>query len=177
MAGCAANGPALLEHAPRKKPRVVILDPNALFSGSVAIGWELRRSLPQADVMVLTMSEDCKVVADVLQCYSVTTHAAPELVRAIYEAVEAKSYPTPKLLTDPIVRDPCLQVNRGLTQRQGEVLRLLVEGRSMKEVAATLNVSTRTVAFHKYQIMDRFGLKSNIDLVRLAIKKHLIDPN
>ena len=176
MAGCVENHPTLLEDAPRKKPGVVILDPNALLSSLVAVGWELRRSLPQTDVIVLTMSEDCKAVADVLRCYSVTTHAAPELVKAIYEALEAKSYPTPKLLTDRLVRDPCLHITKGLTRRQGEVLRLLAEGRSMKEVALSLKVSTRTVAFHKYQIMGRFGLKSNVDLVRLAIKQRLIDP-
>lgn len=178
MAGRALNGPTLLEHAPRKKSGVVILDPNALFSSSVAVGWELRQRLPQTEVIVLTMSEDCRVVSDVLRCYSITTHAAPELVKAIYEALAAKSHPTPKLLKDYFLRVPSLHITsitNGLTQRQGEVLRLLAEGCSMKEVAVTLKLSTRTVAFHKYQIMDKFGLKSNIDLVRLAIRERLID--
>jgi DNA-binding NarL/FixJ family response regulator len=177
MAGCAVSGPTLLEHLPRKKPSVVILDPNALYSAGVAVGWELRRRLPQKDVIVLTMSEDYKAVSDVLRCYSVTTQAAPELVTAIYNSLEAKSYPSPKLLTDSLVRDPCLHNTGGLTRRQGEVLRLLAEGYSMKQIAFTLKLSARTVAFHKYRMMEKFGLRSNIDLVRLAIKERLIDPN
>lgn len=177
MAGCAVNGPTLLEQARRKKPSVVILDPNALYSASVAIGWELRRRLPQKDVIVLTMSEDCKAVSDVLRCYSVTTRAAPDLVTAIYESIEANSYPSPRLLTDNLVRNDCPHNAKGLTRRQGEVLRLLAEGYSMKQIAFTLKVSTRTIAFHKYRIMEKFGLRSNIDLVRLAFKERLIDPN
>jgi DNA-binding NarL/FixJ family response regulator len=177
MASCVVNGPTLLEQAPGTRPSALIVDPNALFSGSVAVGWELRRSLPQIDVIVLTMSEDCKAVADVLRSYSVTTHAAPELVTAIYEALKAKSHPTPRLLKDHFVRDPCLHTTRGLTPRQGEVLRLIAEGRTMKEVAVILKLSTRTVAFHKYRIMEKFALKSNIDLIRFAIKERLIDPN
>jgi DNA-binding NarL/FixJ family response regulator len=177
MAGCSENGPTLLEHALRKKPGVAIVDPNALFSSTAAVGWELRRSLPQTDVTVLTMSEDFRAVADALRCYSVTTLAAPELVKAIYEALEAKSQPTPKLLADRFVRDFRLQITRRLTRRQGEVLRLLAEGCSMREVAVTLKVAPRTVAFHKYQIMGKCGLSSNSELVRLAIRERLIDAN
>jgi len=177
MTGYAANGPILLKHATKVRPSVVILDRNtSLVHGpGVAAGLELRRRFPQTKVIVLTMNDDYEGISDALRCYSLATHAAPELVKAIYEALGGKSYETPRRLLDRLLRDPRLDVARSLTLRQREVLLLLVEGHSMKEAAATLQISTRTVGFHKYRIMSKFDLKSNSDLVRFAIKARLID--
>jgi DNA-binding NarL/FixJ family response regulator len=77
-------------------------------------------------------------------------------------------------LLEDFVRDPRTDRIKHLTPRQREVLQLLAEGRTMKEVAAVLNVTTRTVAFHKYRIMEEFNLRNNSDLVRFAIKEHLL---
>jgi DNA-binding NarL/FixJ family response regulator len=80
---------------------------------------------------------------------------------------------------DEFIRDPNPNPTRAreLTQRQREVLQLLAEGRSMKEAAAVLNVAVRTIAFHKYRIMEEFALKTNSDLVRFAMREHLISEN
>ena len=177
MTDYAANAPTLLKHATKIRPSVVILDRNtSLFHGvGIAAGLELRRRFPQTKVIVLTMNEDYEGVSDALRCYSLAAHAAPELVKAIYEALEGKSYETPGRLLDRFLRGPRLDIARSLTLRQREVLLLLVEGHSMKEAAAALQISTRTVAFHKYRIMSKCDLKSNSDLVRFAIKARLID--
>jgi DNA-binding NarL/FixJ family response regulator len=173
----AVNRPALLAPMTKPRPSVVILDPNGSFSRCVGAGWELRRSLAQANAIVLTMSEDCKVVADALRWYSVAAHAAPKLIKAICEVLEGNSHTTPNQSPHRFIQNPHLHATSRLTPRQGEVLRLLAEGRPMKDIAITLKVATRTVAFHKYQIMGKFGLESNIDLVRLAIRERLIEAN
>jgi DNA-binding NarL/FixJ family response regulator len=72
------------------------------------------------------------------------------------------------------IRNPSLSGVKPLTDRQKEVLQLLAEGRSMKEVSAVLNVSTRTIAFHKYRIMEEHGLRTNSDLLRFAMKQHVV---
>ena len=77
-------------------------------------------------------------------------------------------------LMDEFIRDPHHERTKELTQRQRQVLQLLAEGHSMKEAATVLNIAVRTIAFHKYRIMEDFGLKTNADLVRFAIREHLI---
>jgi DNA-binding NarL/FixJ family response regulator len=79
-------------------------------------------------------------------------------------------------LVDRFVQDPRTEHKKRLTSRQREVLQLLAEGRTMKEAADVLHVTARTIAFHKYKIMDEFGLKTNSDLLRFAIKERLITP-
>jgi DNA-binding CsgD family transcriptional regulator len=77
---------------------------------------------------------------------------------------------------DRFVRDPRLGRTKELTPRQREVLHLLAEGRTMKETADLLHLTPRTIAFHKYRIMEEFGLKTNSDLVRFAIRERLVSP-
>jgi DNA-binding CsgD family transcriptional regulator len=78
---------------------------------------------------------------------------------------------------DEFIRDPHPDRSKELTQRQRQVLQLLAEGRSMKEAAAILDIAVRTIAFHKYRIMGDFGLKTNADLVRFALREHIISEN
>jgi DNA-binding NarL/FixJ family response regulator len=99
------------------------------------------------------------------------------LKRAIGEVLRGHSYVTPSIaqkLIDEFIRDPHHDRNKELTKRQRQVLQLLAEGHSMKEAAALLNIAVRTIAFHKYRIMEDFGLKTNSDLVRFAMREHLI---
>ena len=77
-------------------------------------------------------------------------------------------------LMDEFIRNPHSDRAKELTQRQRQVLQLLAEGNSMKQAAAILNIAVRTIAFHKYRIMEEFGLRTNADLVRFAIREHLI---
>jgi DNA-binding CsgD family transcriptional regulator len=77
-------------------------------------------------------------------------------------------------LIDEFIRTPHQSRAKELTARQRQVLQLLAEGNSMKEAAEILNIAVRTIAFHKYRIMEDFGLKTNSDLVRFAMREHLI---
>ena len=106
------------------------------------------------------------------------TSAASELAKAIREALKGKLFVTPaiaKAMEDSFIRNPEVkQVSRELTPRQREVLQLLAEGRPMKEAAYILDVSTRTIAFHKYRMMETLGLKSSAELIQYAVSKHLV---
>jgi len=100
-----------------------------------------------------------------------------ELIHAIREILRGNSYVAPLMarkLTEDFVRDPAAHSQRLLTPRQRQVLQLLAEGRTMKEAADVLNLTTRTVAFHKYRIMEDFSMHSNCELFQLAIREHLI---
>ncbi len=98
-------------------------------------------------------------------------------MKAIQQVLKDKifvtSYMTQSLL-DRFVQDADSEKNKSLTARQREVLQLLAEGRTMKEAADVLNVTARTVAFHKYKIMEEFELKTNSDLLRFAIRERII---
>jgi DNA-binding NarL/FixJ family response regulator len=100
-----------------------------------------------------------------------------ELVKALRELQMGRSYVTtmiPRRSTDNLLPSPEAHGRKSLTPRQRQVLQLLAEGRSMKEAAYLLNLTTRTVAFHKYKIMASLGMHSNYELLKLAIREHLI---
>lgn len=183
IVGTVANGRALVRMAYELKPDVVVVDLGMpLLNGSIA-GEELKRLLPQTKMLVVTMSEDYEVAAHALRHWAsgflLKKSAGSELIRAIREVLKGKSYVTPRIrqgLLEEFIRDPRPDRSKHLTPRQREVLQLVAEGRTMKEIATILEVSTRTVAFHKYRIMEEYGLKSNSDLVMLAIKEHIVTP-
>ena len=97
--------------------------------------------------------------------------------KAVSEVLNGHTYVTPSIaqkLVDEALHEPRRERAKELTQRQCQVLQLLAEGHSMKEAAAILDIAVRTIAFHKYRIMGDFGLKTNADLVRFAIREHII---
>jgi DNA-binding NarL/FixJ family response regulator len=129
------------------------------------------------------MNEDSEIAAAAIEKWAsgflLKNSAGSELIHAIKEVLKGKSYVTPRIakkLFDRFVRDPRTERTKHLTSRQREVLQLLAEGRTMKEAADVLHVTPRTIAFHKYKIMDEFGLKTNSDLLRFAMKERLITP-
>ena len=183
IVGIAPDGRALLTMAPKLKPDVVVLDLGMPLLNGMDAGEHLKKMLPLTKLVVLTMSEDFDLAAHSLRnwasAYLLKQSAGSELVQAIRTVLRGGTYVTPKVaarLLEEFVRDPRPGRAKSLTTRQREVLQLLAEGRTMKEVATVLNVATRTVAFHKYRIMEEFGLKTNSDLVRFAIKEHIVAP-
>lgn len=181
VVGTVADGRALLASALRLSPDVVVIDLGMPLLNGMDAGHELKHSLPQAKLIVLTMSEDYDLAAEALRhwasAYLLKKSAGSELVKAIRQVLKGNTYVTPKVaqrLLEEFVRNPRPERAKALTPRQREVLQLLAEGRTMKEVAAILNVATRTVAFHKYRIMEEYGLKTNSDLVRFAIREHIV---
>lgn len=127
-------------------------------------GPELKRLLPRTGLIVLTMNEDSDMAREAMRLwasgYLLKNAAASELVKAIREVLRGRTYVAARFaqrLQDEFVRNPRQAPKRELTSRQREVLQLLVEGRTMKEAADALRVTQRTVAFHKYQIMENYG--------------------
>jgi DNA-binding NarL/FixJ family response regulator len=181
IVGTAADGRVLLEKALQLKPDVILLDLSMPVLDGFEAGTRLKKIMPQAKLIVLTMNEDTEIAADVLRKWAsgflLKKSASAELVKAIQQVLKGRifvtSYMTQNVL-DRLVRDADSEKNGMLTPRQREVLQLLAEGRTMKEAADVLQVTARTVAFHKYKIMEEFELKTNSDLLRFAIRERII---
>jgi len=183
VTGTVSDGQTLLKEAVETKPDIVILDIGMPLLSGMNAGRELKKLTPRTRIIVLTMNEDPDIAREALRhwasAYLLKKSAGTELTKAVREVLRGKSYVTPRLaqrLMDEFVRDPRLEHTKELTPRQREVLHLLAEGRTMKETASLLHLTPRTVAFHKYRIMEEFGLKSNSDLVRFAIRERVVSP-
>src|SRR6516164_553024 len=183
IVGTASDGRQLLELAQQTKPDVILLDLGMPLLNGFDAGRQLKRRFPATKIVVVTMSEDGDTAHAALRefasGYVIKSSAGAELRRAIADAIEGRKYVSPlipKWHDKRFVYDPRMPQARPLTPRKREVLQLLAEGRSMKETAAVLRLTTRTVAFHKYGIMQQYGLKTYVDLVRFAMKQHVVPP-
>ncbi len=174
VVGAVENGRALLDSARELRPDVVVVDISMPLLNGLDAGRQLKQLLPGARLIFLTMNEDPDLVAEALRIgasgYLLKNSAASELVLAIREAMDGKTYVTPRAAE----RVGHARPGDSLTPRQREVLQLLAEGHSMKEVAGILNVTPRTVAFHKYRLMEELGLKTNADLVQYAVRHKIV---
>lgn len=181
VVGIADNGRALLRLACELKPDVVILDIAMPQLNGLDAGEQIKHLLPATKLVVLTMNMSPEVAAEAFRRgasgYVVKSCAAEELVRAIRRALKSESYLSPaitKETVDFLLRSgSSFTEEKRITPRQSEVLQLLAEGMSMKEIATVLNLRPGTVAFHKYKIMETLGLKTNAELLQYAIKHHL----
>jgi len=175
------DGKKLLSRAVELKPEIVILDLGMPLLNGIDAGQQLKKILPRTKFVVVTMNEDPDVASVALHNwasgYLLKKSAGTELKRALDLILRGRTYVTPSIaqpLMDEFIRNPKPAKDKELTPRQREVLQLLAEGRSMKEAAAVLDVAVRTIAFHKYKIMEEFGLKSNAELVRFALHERLV---
>ena len=182
IVGAVSDGRQLVEQAQQTKPDVILLDLGMPLLNGFDAGRRLKELLPATRIIVVTMNEDCETADAALRKwasgYLIKSAAGAELRRAIADAIGGRQYVSPLIANwqaKRFVNDPRMQA-RTLTPRQREVLQLLAEGRSMKEVAAQLQLTTRTIAFHKYRIMEEYGLKNNVDLLRFAMKQHVVPP-
>lgn len=181
VVGAFADGRALVEAAPKLKPDVIVLDIGMPLMNGLNAGQRLKRLMPAAKLIYLTMNQDPDMAAEAFRLgangYLLKHSAASELVDAIRQVVRGGCYVT-SLMTEDVVGSLTnyfknLKSSNYLTLRQKEVLQLLAEGRSMKEAAFILNVSPRTVAFHKYTMMDHLHIKTSAELVRYAMNSQL----
>jgi DNA-binding NarL/FixJ family response regulator len=182
VVGTFNDSRAFLVEAVKLKPDVVILDISMPLLNGIDTARELRRLLPDTRIIFLTMNEDPDVAAEAFRVgaagYLLKRSASSELPLAVREVLNHRYYITPLLTKDfvgslfhePQLRKPVYQ----LTPRQREVLQLLAEGRSMKDVAAILHVSARTVAFHKYRIMQHLHVRSSAALIQFAVREGLV---
>lgn len=181
VVGVASNGRDLVIIAPALQPDLVLVDLGLPLLNGIDAGRALKALLPRAKIVVVTINEDSAIAAEALRewasGYLLKKSAGVELTRALWEILRGNTYVTPVIarkLANGFIRDPSGRSQRPLTARQREVLQLLAEGRTMKEVADILNLTTRTVAFHKYRIMEEFGMRSNSDLFKLALRESLV---
>jgi DNA-binding NarL/FixJ family response regulator len=177
-----SDGRSLLKAMPALKPDAIVLDIGMPILNGLDAGRQMKKLLPSVKLIFLTMHEDPGLAAEAIRAgasaYLLKTSAAAELVKAIREALKGRVYITPVIarrMEDSFIRNPAAKhATKELTQRQREVLQLLAEGRPMKEAAYMLGVSTRTIAFHKYRMMEQLGLKSSAELIQFAVSQHLI---
>ena len=182
IVGAVADGRALLEAVPQLRPDIVVVDiAMPLLNGLDAVR-QLKRDIPEIRVIFLTVSEDRDLAAEAFRAgasaYLLKNSAASELLKAIQEVFVGRSYVTPlatKGLVDSFRHESEPAKSKGASSpRQREVLQLLAEGHTMKEIARILNITARTVAFHKYSMMKELGIRSSAELVQFAIKQHVV---
>jgi DNA-binding NarL/FixJ family response regulator len=182
VVGAVSDGRALLRDAPVLKPDVLVVDIGMPLLNGLDAGRQLKGMLPSVKLIFLTMNEDSDLAAEAMRsgasAYLLKSSAASELFRAIQDVLKGKTYVTPKIaraMEQAFIRSPGGRHHqKTLTARQREVVQLLAEGKSMKEAADFLSVTPRTVAFHKYRIMEELGLKTSADLVQFAIKNRIV---
>jgi DNA-binding NarL/FixJ family response regulator len=181
--GTVRDGRALVQSAVDLRPDVIVVDIAMPILNGLDAGQQVKEILPAVKLVFLTMNPDPEVAAEAFRRgasgYLLKTSAADEMVLAVRKVLRGMSYISPRLskeTVDYLRRQSKMPVEEEerLTFRQREVLQLLAEGKVMKEVGGILNMTTRTVAFHKYRIMDVLGARSSADLVRYAIRNHLI---
>ncbi|HXZ28716.1 MAG TPA: response regulator transcription factor [Terriglobales bacterium] len=182
VVGIVPDGRALLRAALEHRPDAVVVDVGMPLLNGLDAGEQIKRLLPAVKLVYLTMEAAPELAAEAFRRgasgYVLKSAAAEELVTALRRVLRGESYLSPQLTKETVnflirTRKPGLRERR-ITKRQREVLQLLAEGRSMKEVASVLDLKPGTVAFHKYRIMESLGVKTNAELLQYAIKQHMI---
>jgi DNA-binding NarL/FixJ family response regulator len=181
VVGTVSDGRSLIKTALELKPDVIVLDVSMPLLNGLDAGRRIRDLVPNVKLIYLTMNQDPDVAAEAFRLgavgYLLKSSAASELLQAIREALLGRSYVTSQIAEGMIGVLIQRQKHRGdtkLTLRQREVLQLLAEGRSMKEVANVLSIAARTVAFHKYQMMEQLNLKTSAQLIQFAVRQNLV---
>jgi DNA-binding NarL/FixJ family response regulator len=182
IVGTFHDGTELVQSAAELNPDLIILDIGMPKMNGLVAGQRLKRIIPKAKLIYLTMSLERDLAAEAFRLgasgYVVKNSAATELVHAIHEVLSGRTYLSPFLTQDSFssMRRAVTRKrsSRKLTLRQKEVLQLLVEGRSMKEVAFILKVTPRTIAFHKYTMMEQLSLRSSAELIQFAIRSSIV---
>jgi len=177
IVGHAADGRALVADAERLQPDLIVLDISMPLLNGLEAGRQIRQKQRDVKLVFLTMNEDPDLVAEAFRAgasgYLLKRSAATELAVAIREVMQGRSYVTP-LVTSGLLGSLMRPPRPSLTPRQREVLQLLAEGQSMKEVATVLGLTPRTVAFHKYRMMEQLAVKTSAELIQYAVKHHIV---
>lgn len=180
VVGAVSNGVSLLAEADRVRPDVVVTDLSMPGLNGIEALRLLKARQPHLGVVVLTMHAEAKLATEVLRAgasgFVVKQSSGEELVSAITDVLRGRIYLTSALTRDVLERvsGTRREADTQLTARQLEVLRLIAEGRRMKEIGTVLNLSTRTVEGHKYAMMQVLGVQSTAELVRYAIEHRLV---
>ena len=176
VVGIVVDGPALIDAAFTLKPDVIIVDIGMPMLNGLEAGERIKREMPMTKLVFLSMNMGCDVVADAFRkgasAYVTKQSGLLELAIALRKVIRGESYLSPLIARDSLMsllnnkRVPKTKIS----QRQTEILKLLAEGRSTKQIADALKIRPGTVAFHKYTIMKQINVKSNAELLTYAIK-------
>ena len=180
VVGVVGDGRSLVREVAKLTPDIVLVDIAMPILNGLDAGQQVKESWPSVKLLYLTVNRDPQVAAEAFRRgasgYLLKTCASSELVVAVRQVLRGGTYMSRGLPKDEInfLRRQDRDELERLTERQREVLQLIAEGKLMKEVGATLNMTTRTVAFHKYRIMEALGIKSSAELVRYAVRNHIV---
>ena len=182
VVGIVTDGRSLLKAAAAMKPDVIILDIAMPHLNGLDAGDQINRDMPRTALIYLTMSTEPNMAAEAFRRgasgYVLKQSASDELLIAVRRAVQGASYLSTMIAKETVT----FLINQGkqqggeerTTPRQTEILQLLAEGKSMKEVAAEFDLKPGTVAFHKYRMMENLGVKTNAELLEYALKRRMI---
>ncbi len=182
VVGSVSDGRALMERARQLEPDIVLLEVMMTLLNGLEAAEFLKAEMPKLKLIFLTAKESPELAAEAFRVgasgYVLKNADIGELFQAIEEVQRNRCYVTPLIGQDTVEALLCRPGPRkssaSLTSRQREVLQLLAEGLSMKQAARILEVSPRTIAFHKYRMMEDLGLRNNAELYQLAVRQHIV---
>ena len=183
VVGLVADGRAMLEESIRLRPDVIVTDVSMPILNGLDAARRIKEKTPKVKFVFLTMLDDLNLAAAVLElgpvAFVLKRSGGLELLKAIEQILHGRSYLTPNLKVGDWVaaKARARQFSRDLTKRQRDIVQLFAEGRPMKEIAAILSLSEKTVEFHKHHIMESFDIKNNADLVLFGLRRGLIAIN
>ena len=179
VVGAVEDGRSLLAAAEELKPDIILLDISMPLLNGVDAARRLHDIVPSAKVIFVTMHADATYVTGAFRAgasgYVLKRCASMELVNAVHEVLKGRTYVTPLIRKDVLGELPGWPLGSGeasgeLTDRQREVVQLVAEGHPVKEIAVILNISSKTVAFHKANAMRRLGIRSTAELTKYALE-------
>lgn len=183
IVGSVEDGRALVEQASTLYPDVIVADISMPQLNGIEAARQIKKIDKNIKIVFLTMHPDATYAANAFEAgasgFVLKHSASAELIRAIHEAIKGRTYVTP-LVAGDLIRSyqegdsPEKKMFKKLSPRQREILQLLAEGKSTKEIASILNISTRTVEFHKYKMMEQLNIKTSTELLQYAIKHGII---
>lgn len=178
--GVVADGRALVQESIRLRPDVIITDVSMPLLNGLDAAKRIKEALPKVRFAFLTMHDDAHLAAAALElgqvAFVLKRSGGQELLAAIDDILHGRSYLSPKLKAIDWVAAKTMarEFSKNLTKRQRDVVQLFAEGRPVKEIASILDLSEKTVQFHKYHIMQAFSIKNNAELVLFALERGLI---
>ncbi len=185
VVGTAQDGRTLLAEAGRLKPDVCLIDISMPLLNGIEAVRQLQKACPKTRVVILTMHRDGALLREALHAgalgYVLKQSAVQEVETAISEALAGRCYVSP-LIAEVLGVPLAVFLSQGwrapddLTPRQREVLQLVAEGKSFKEIAAVLGITVKTAEFHKYRIMQLLGLRTTAELTQYAIRCGIVAP-
>jgi DNA-binding NarL/FixJ family response regulator len=183
IVGSVENGRALLEQASTLYPDVIVADISMPQLNGIEAARQIKKTDKNVKIVFLTMHPDATYAANAFEAgasgFVLKHSASSELISAIHQAIKGRIYVTPLIAGDLIhayQKGMTLEKNifKKISPRQREILQLLAEGKTAKEIASILNISTRTVEFHKYKMMEQHKIKTSAELIHYAIKHGIV---